>query len=196
MTADDLTKLATGLGVIVSALLGVLTWRANQRTAAQKATQETTQQRTDRESTDREGDLKRYDEGLWRIVGELRGDLVTVKQELSAMRQEVTGVQRENGEMRSDMVLANMTTRTLTAENERLKAEMAMMRADMEREQRTTAELRADLGVANGTIRDLKTQNQRQGEELSRLRAQITALQGQDYRGPVNDDDKDKGGTR
>lgn len=186
MTADELTKLAGVLGVLISALLGILTWRENQR----KGVRETTQQRTDREATEREGDLKRYDEGLWRIVGELRGDLVTVKQELSAVRQEVTGVQRENGEMRADMVQANMTTRTLTAENERLKSEMATMRADMQREQNTTAELRADLALANDTIRTLTADNKRQAEELARLRSQITALQGQGYRGPVNDDDK------
>ncbi len=78
----------------------------------------------------------------------------------------------------------------LRVEMTRLAARVETLEVRLQAEQVVTTELRADLAQANGTIRDLKSQNQRQGEELTRLRSQITALQGQGYRGPVNDDDK------
>jgi len=118
-----------------------------------------------------------------------RGDETKKEREDREERDDAATLQREQS--RSDR-LDKQTweyVEGLRVELTRLTARVETLDIRLQAEQAVTIQLRADLAQANGTIRDLTTQNQRQAEELTRLRSQITALQGQGFRGPSSDED-------
>lgn len=127
MTADELTKLAGVLGVFVSALLGILTWRENQR----KGVRETTQQRTDRESAEREGDLKRYDDGMWRRQDDMAKTIERLETRVESLETRLQAEQVTTIQLRADLAAANGTIRDLTIQNQRQAGELTRLRSQI-----------------------------------------------------------------
>lgn len=121
MTPDDVPKIATGVGGIVTAILGYLTWRENQR----KGERETTEQRTDHEMKERKDDLDRNDAGVRYLMDQFREEIVRLKADVDVLRQRLERSETRELETRADLTLANVTIRTLTKENERLAARVA-----------------------------------------------------------------------
>ncbi len=127
MTADELTKLAGVLGVFVSALLGILTWRENQR----KGVRETTQQRTDRESAERDSDLKRYNDGMWKRQDDMTKTIERLETRVESFETRLQAEQITTSELRADLAVANGTIRDLTAQNQRQGVELTRLRSQI-----------------------------------------------------------------
>jgi len=127
VTADELTKLAGVLGVFVSALLGILTWRENQR----KGVRETTKERTDRESSQREGELKRYDDGMWKRQDDLVKTVERLEQRVESLETRLQAEQVTTIALRADLAVANVTIRDLTTQNQRQGVELTRLRSQI-----------------------------------------------------------------
>jgi len=127
VTADELTKLAGVLGVFVSALLGILTWRENQR----KGVRETTQQRTDREATEREGDLKRYDDGMWKRQDDMAKTIERLETRVESLETRLQAEQVTTIQLRADLAVANGTIRDLTTQNQRQVEGLTRLRSQI-----------------------------------------------------------------
>lgn len=127
MTADELTKLAGVLGVFVSALLGILTWRENQR----KGVRETTQQRVDRESAERDSDLKRYDDGMWKRQEDMAKTIDRLETRVESLETRLQAEQVTTIQLRADLAMANGTIRDLKSENQRQAGELTRLRSQI-----------------------------------------------------------------
>ena len=127
MTTDELTKLAGVLAVFVSSVLGILTWRENQR----KGTRETTQQRVDRESAERDSDLKRYDDGMWKRQEDMAKTIDRLETRVESLETRLQAEQVTTIQLRADLAVANGTIRDITAQNQRQGVELTRLRSQI-----------------------------------------------------------------
>ncbi len=127
MTTDELTKLAGVLAVFVSSVLGILTWRENQR----KGTRETTQQRVDRESAERDSDLKRYNDGMWKRQDDMTKTIERLETRVESFETRLQAEQVTTSELRADLAAANSTIRDLTSQNQRQAEGLARLRSQI-----------------------------------------------------------------
>jgi len=127
MTTDELTKLAGVLAVFVSSVLGILTWRENQR----KGTRETTQQRVDRESAERDSDLKRYDDGMWKRQEDMAKTIDRLETRVESLETRLQAEQVTTIALRADLAVANGTIRDITAQNQRQAGELTRLRSQI-----------------------------------------------------------------
>lgn len=148
MTADELTKLAGVLGVFVSALLGILTWRENQR----KGVRETTQHRTDREATERGADLAMNDSQLRYFIESLRADrekdraeMVRLSARIESLEARLQAEQETTIDLRTSLSQAKATIDDLNTKNLRLAARVEELEGrNKARDNQVASEDRAD----------------------------------------------------
>lgn len=131
MTPDNISKLAGSLAGLVTVLLGFLTYRELQRQATRKAAQETTKERTDRESSQREGELKRYDDGMWKRQDDLVKTVERLEQRVESLETRLQAEQVTTIELRADLAVANGTIRDLTNQNQRQAEDLTRLRSQI-----------------------------------------------------------------
>lgn len=127
MTADELTKLAGGLGVIVSALLGILTWRENQR----KGLRESTAQRIDRETAERQGDYERIDKRTQEFIVLQTQELARLAVRISDLERRLDEERQKTNALQGKFDDATLTIKDLTRQNERQADELTRLRAQV-----------------------------------------------------------------
>lgn len=105
-----LAALVGTAGTVIAALVGYITARASTRQSA------------------REGQLQRYDSGLWETIKVLRTDITELRQELEErdrrieqLAATIDGLRNQLIETRGDLAQVRLSERSLRRENEQLR---------------------------------------------------------------------------